>query len=270
MKNLYYTIVFLAVLLANSCTKDAGLIDTSDRLPVVESYLFSGQSLDSFRVTTTLSYLDTLEELQTLDDLDIVISDGTISYPLQAIGEGYYKNEELLIESGQSYEMVFDYEGEQITALTYVPEKKEASLSLNEISVEKIELGTMGFPTNTDPITVSWENTESDYYYVLIENIEEELEYINENVANFEFRNPGIRTQPEIIDGYNIDTRRSLQYFGTHQVIVFRVNPEYAALYATRESTSTSIIEPASNIENGLGIMTGVSSDTLYFEVNRL
>jgi len=38
-------------------------------------------------------------------------------------------------------------------------------------------------------------------------------------------------------------------------------------LYETAGTSSISIASPPSNIENGLGIFTGVSSDTVYLEV---
>lgn len=67
-----------------------------------------------------------------------------------------------------------------------------------------------------------------------------------------------------------MDTRRNLTQYGRHQVIVFRVNHEYAALYQSTGSSTLSLTQPPTNIQNGLGIFTGVSSDTLYFEVTKI
>jgi len=58
--------------------------------------------------------------------------------------------------------------------------------------------------------------------------------------------------------------------FGTYQIIVFRVNTEYAALFDSSVGSSLSLEEPPSNIVNGLGIFTGLSSDTLYLEVTKI
>ena len=74
-------------------------------------------------------------------------------------------------------------------------------------------------------------------------------------------------TAPQISDFYAIRTRRDLTQFGTYQIIVFRVNPEYAALYKSSGNSTLSLEEPPTNIENGFGIFTGASSDTLYLEV---
>ena len=134
-----------------------------------------------------------------------------------------------------------------------------------------------GFPgggfTQIDPIEVSWDNPEGDYYYVLIENLETNPEYVNDFLADLE-EDLGQRfrriTEPSITDFHSINPRREITQYGTHRVIVFRVSPEYAALYQTSGTSSQSLTEPPSNIDNGLGIFTGVSSDTLYFEVKKI
>ena len=74
-------------------------------------------------------------------------------------------------------------------------------------------------------------------------------------------------SEPGIMDFYPINPQRDLQQFGDHRVIVYRVNPEYAALYESASNSSLNISEPPTNINNGLGIFTGISSDTLFFKV---
>ena len=92
---------------------------------------------------------------------------------------------------------------------------------------------------------------------------------MNENIAQFEEQLQFI-SEPLISDFYAIRTQRELLQFGTYQIIVFRVNPEYAALYESSSNSTLSLEEPPSNIVNGLGIFTGVSSDTLYLEVIKI
>ena len=107
--------------------------------------------------------------------------------------------------------------------------------------------------------------------YVVIENIEDNPEFVNDLLAEFQANGNARRffqiTEPEISDFYAINALRDLTQFGTYRIIVYRVNPEYAALYETAGTSSISIASPPSNIENGLGIFTGVSSDTVYLEV---
>ena len=265
-----------AFLLVFAACQETSIATFDAETPVVSSYLYAGQNLDSFRVSLSFSYAreDTL--LVTLDDLDVTISDGDKNFSLVPLGNGYYHSADLLIETEHSYNMQFEWKGEPVTASTYIPGKREAALSATSIEMEKITTGG-GFPgggfTELDPLIVNWENPEGDYYYVLVENLEDAPEYINEFLAQLE-EDFGRRffniTEPEIIDFYRIDPRREITQFGTHRVIVFRVTPEYAALYETSGFSSQTITEPPSNIDNGLGIFTGVSSDTLYFEVKKI
>ena len=267
--------LLLSLLLLLACEEESiSTIDT--KTPVVTSYLYAGQPLDSLRVSLSFSYARADTNLITLDDLDITILAEGQNFPLFNSGNGYYNHPELIVENGKNYELSFTYEGETISSSTFVPEKREATISSTSIELEKIT-NNGGFPggggfTDVDPIEITWTNSENDYYYVLIENIEEDPEYVNDFLAELE-ENFGRRfsliTEPQITDFHNIDTRRGITQFGTHRVIVFRVTPEYAALYETSGTSSQSITEPPSNIENGLGIFTGVSSDTLFFEVKK-
>lgn len=272
MKNILFSIscVYIVILGFTSCDSTT-IEDFETDTIIVQSYLFAGNPLDSFRVTQSISYSSTSDEVITLDDLAIGINDGINTYYLESFGNGYYRNSDLIITEGINYSMEFQNDEIIVSANTYVPEKKEISIAPTEISIEKIELGVMGGPpTQTDPINISWDNSTGDYFYVLVENIETSPEYINSNFANNIPNDRRFITEPNITSEYNVDTRREIQYFGTYRVIVYRVNSEYAALYSTAESTSSSIVEPPSNIVNGLGIMTGISTDTVFFEVNEL
>ena len=51
-------------------------------------------------------------------------------------------------------------------------------------------------------------------------------------------------------------------------MVLYKVNPEYAALYEDPGDNSLTIKTPFSNIENGLGIFTAVHSDILYIDVH--
>ena len=167
--------------------------------------------------------------------------------------------------------MEFEREGEIISADTYVPEYNITSISTTQVGLKKIEAGVLpsGGITIPDPVEVNWNNEDGDYYYVLIKNIETDPEYVNENIAQFEGQLQFI-TEPQISNFYAIRTLVHLPQFGTYQIIVFRVNPEYAALYESSGSSTLSLEEPPSNIVNGQGIFTGVSSDTLYLEVIKI
>ena len=275
MKNNYslYILTLLALTVC-ACQKDDLAFDVSVT-PVVSGYLYAGKPIDSLRVVASAKYGgDTL--LNTLDDLEIVVSDGISTFNLINLGDGYYTHHSERIEAGRSYSLSFTLEGVTISSETFVPEFKAAVLTDTLLYREQIVSGG-GFggfnPGEVEEnIQVTWDNSESNYYFVEIENIESEPEYINTFLQDL-FQDgelpgrPLIRSEPQIVDFHVIDNRRDIQQFGRHRVIVYRLNAEYAALYETIGNSSLSIQAAPTNIVNGLGIFTGISTDTLYFTV---
>jgi len=271
--NLFFPrfLFLLATTFFTACEQESNAELTTET-PVVEAYLFAGSPVDSIKVSQSNSYASGDTVISTLDDLQLSLSDGTNVYALEPIGNGIYQNLDVRVEERKNYTLAFDFQNETVTAETYVPMKNEVSISETEISMEKIEQGS--FPNLSDipdPIELSWSNSEGDYYYVLVENLEENPEATNELFASDEFQNRNFSfiSEPEVTDFYAINPRREIRQFGRHRIIVYRVNPEYALLYESSGTTSTTIAQPPSNVVNGLGIFTGVSSDTVFLRVNK-
>lgn len=261
-----------ATVLLPACEQeDVASLDS--KTAVVEGYLYAGQVADSIRITQSFAYSRTDSTLITLDGLSVVLEDGSQSHPLSSAGNGYYRNPNLAIASGRTYRMAFTWQGETVSAETFVPAKKEAAISATEIEMSKISAGAPPVfgGGQFQPVEVSWNNSEGDYYYVVIRNLEDNPEYINDRFPAGGERHPFLFiSRPQIMDFYAINPMRGLTQFGRHEVIVFRVNPEYAALYELTGGSSLSITQPPSNVKNGLGILTGVSSDTLRLNVKKI
>lgn len=273
------SIIISSFLLFTSCSEESNLTLDSQSA-VVEGFLIAGKPIDSISITQSFSYARENTELLTLNDLEVSLKMEDASIPLQNIGNGIYQNLAFKPQTGLSYTLEFIHNGELVSAETYIPEKREVILSTSTVEMEKIEF-TGGFPsggfgalTQLDPIEITWDNPESDYYYVIIENIEENPEFVNDRLAEFEASGNNRRffriTEPEVTDFHALNTRVDLTQFGTYRIIVFRVNPEYAALYESSGTSSLTITQPPSNVVNGLGIFTGVSSDTVYLEVIKI
>ena len=267
----YFKIFFLLTSssLILSCSEE--LIELAEtKTTIVEGYLSAGNPIDSLRVTQSIS-LGQVEEVITLDDLKVTISGGNTEFDLISIGNGFYQNANHIIKAGANYQLEIERGDNIISAETYVPENNAASISKSQVELTKIEAGV--FPSGgiviPDPVEVTWNNNDGDYYFVLVKNIETDPEYVNENIAQFEGQLQFI-TEPQISNIYVIRAQRDLMQFGTYQIIVFRVNPEYAALFDSSGASTLSLEEPPTNIINGLGIFTGLSSDTLYLEVTRI
>lgn len=259
------------VLLFLACEKQSTEVIES-KTTVVKGYLHAGKTIDSLKITQSLSYAIG-DNIIALDDLVVNISNSSNQYTLSSIGNGMYQNTELIIENNKNYRLEIERDGAVISAETYIPNKKEAQISLTEVELPKIELNaTIGIPTGSfNAVEITWDNNEGDYYYISIRNIEINPEYVNENdAANGRQSRFSIISEPQISNFYAIFPRREFSHYGTHQIIVYRVNPEYAALYDSSGNSTLSLEEPPTNIENGFGIFTGASSDTLYLEVVKI
>ena len=136
-----------------------------------------------------------------------------------------------------------------------------------EIAIEQIVFGSgtrPNFNNQNEPVDLSWSNPDNQFYYVLVENIEDNPESVFVNLP-FE-RNFSFITEPTSADAYLLETR-TLDQYGTYRVVLYRVNQEYVDLYEQSGQDSRDLNEPLTNVENGLGVFTAFNSDTVYFEV---
>jgi len=61
-----------------------------------------------------------------------------------------------------------------------------------------------------------------------------------------------------------------LAFFGNYKIIIYKVNEEYVNLHENISQSSLNLTEALTNIENGLGIFTGINSTTLTLEVAKI
>lgn len=268
-KTLYYLLI---TMLFASCEEEISSVTLQSQAVVVSGYLYADRPIDSIRITKSIDYSGT-GKLEVIDSLSIIVNDGTNDILLENIGNGYYRNLNYKVKYETAYTMKFLYKNIEISSKTYVQSPVEISLSQDSVYLERIEFsgGGPGFPGNMEQqiVDITWINKNADYYFVVVENIEDEPDYVNEIFEQFGSGLPGrlFRSEPEIIDQYSINSQRELQTYGTYEIIVYRINAEYAALYETVGSSTLSIKEPPSNIINGVGIFTGVTPHVMYLEV---
>lgn len=270
----FLAVVGLTSVLAGCFKDNENLFDSTSA--VLSGYLYSGNVIDSILISQSNSYRgDGI--YRTIDDLEVIVSDGDNDYLLNFIGNGYYQSKEMKVLPGRDYTINFAWQGVNVSASTHIPEPNGAEISDTIIYREQVT-GSGGFRPGSferpDPIEVSWNNPDGDYYFVQVENIEDNAEYIftffQELIAQGDtIGRPSFRTRPEIIDFYAIDSFNDLQQYGKHRVVVYRLNSEYAALYEQLGNSSISISSPPTNVVNGLGIFTGISTDTLFFEIRK-
>lgn len=247
-------------LLISSCEKQESAPVFED-IPVIEAYLHAGKNFE-LKVSRQIPFSSESDfSDDNLNQLSIIVNTQNQNYQLLSFGNGVYQSEALIIDSDTEYKVAFSYNNKNVEAITNIPAKPSSfNISTNEIT---IKTGTFP-PVMPDPIEVSWHNDDKSYYLIVVENIETDPEPINENGGGgMTFRN-----EPTQSNNYQINSR-SFAYNGTHRIILFHLNPDYAKLYDDSGNSSQSLTNPNSSIQNGFGIFTGINSDTLYLEVKK-
>ncbi|MEL7120890.1 MAG: DUF4249 family protein [Bacteroidota bacterium] len=266
-------LLFLAPFLSQSC-EEVPVFEDDDQLPVVEGFLYANQPVNGIAVSKVLPFGTTDEEVA-LSGLDIsIIHDGTTYQLLESedkLGRYEYPGNDLMIYTGGQYDLEFDFNGRQVTSSTNVPPPPVGlSISTNDIFlpqlVERRDIRTL-LQNLDNNLLVEWENPDGDYYFLVVENIETDPEPIDlNNILNFNFQ---FTSSPTQNDFFTLRPLTQFTQFGTHRIIVYRVNEAYALLYETLEQDSRNLNEPFSNITNGVGIFSGFASDTLLLEVRK-
>lgn len=261
-------------LMLMSCEEEISVNNLSSDSIVIEAFIYTGQPIDSIYISKVVPYTaDAIEE--PLSGYDIIIDNGDETFELDDLGAGYYAKLDHIVAVDKEYTIRFEYDNKVISAATYTNPAKSISLSQETVALEKIEFNggipSGGLGAESVTIDISWDNIELDYYFVDVAAPEGDPEYVNEIFEliadNDDLPERIFRSEPQITDTHSINSRRELQFYGTYEVTVYRLNPEYAALYESVGSSSISLDEPPTNVVNGLGIFTAVTPHKISFNV---
>ena len=279
MKNIIYICSLLGILLLiNACTEDVGTLEGGTK-PIVEAYLVPDHPI-SMTITKEIPYNsdDTTTTQVPVNGLAITVTGNGETYKLTSVGEGVYKSEaSVRLKVGATYSMSFVYEGKTVSASTIIPTKPtDFAEDITSLYRTKVDLSAGGTPgaigggfDNTQ-ITLTWTNPKDEYHFVVANNTETDpvlIVTLPTDVSN-DVLIRRFRTEP--VQGVTTFLRANqFLYFGNHDIILMKVNPDYAALYKSTGSTSQNISTPPSTITNGLGLFTGINADTLKFEVKQ-
>ncbi len=264
MKRIIY--LFFASLMVVSCevTPEAEFTDR----PVVCCYLSAGdsptltvQKLIPFQSDVTFSD-------ENVDELDITITDVTdgIDYLLYNTGNGAYCNEALKVQSGHEYQLSFYYDNLPVTASTLVPDAPQ------NVSFSATSIGVMSFEpmyatrAPQDGIEITWTNDNGEYY--IVEGKTESTSSIREIDEDEEMPPQSFKLNYTQGASANLSSA-DFNYFGTYQVSVIHIRPEYAVISQGGSTSSTTLVDVKGNINGGYGIFTGISSYTRSITVTK-
>lgn len=234
--------------------------------PVVCCYLASEgtptltvQKLIPFQGDATFSDED-------IDKLEITITDvttGTV-YTLSSLGEGSYRNDGLIVESGHEYRLDFTYDNVPVTSTTTVPSAPE-DVTFSSTSIEVMSFPGMPMGKGPDEgIEISWKNDEGDYY--IVEGKTGSDDPIIEIDEDEEMPSRSFKQNYTQGTGTTLSSS-DFNYYGTYNVSVIHINQEYAVMSQGGSTSSTTLTDVKGNIDGGYGIFTGISSVTRKVKV---
>ena len=216
----------------SSCKKDE-TTETYSAKAVVSAYLAAGKAI-SLTVTEEILSGSSDTTLHTIDNLNIIVSTNGTTIPLYAKGSGLYASDSTVkVVVGQAYNLKFTYNGDSITSTTIIPPKPTGYTT--SASTMTIPANDPSYESSITPITLSWNNPSSDYYLIAVNNIEPTPVLID--TAASHFGGNFFHNQPMQTNTYQLEAR-SFKYYGTHDVILYRINAEYAAIYQSNGNNS--------------------------------
>ena len=263
-----YLALFFLLVFTFGCEESISTEINKD-IVVVQAFVYADQPVTDVSLTEVLP-LGTEDTLAPpISNAEVYINKGDDSFLLSEDNnrEGYYSypGNDLIINSGDELTLQINVNGQNILAKTIVPPKPiNLVLDSDTLLIPDIAEGIRmrDLPDiEKYSINLTWDNTDESYYYVVIENIEENPVPIDLQFGKFATR---FVTEPSISSEYRASFR-TITHFGRHLMILYRVNQEYVDLYESREQDSRNLNEPLTNIENGLGVFSAFASDSVYF-----
>jgi hypothetical protein len=263
-KLVFYAAALITVLM--SCQPI--VVSEFEDLPVVEGFIINGEPVN-VKISKLIPFRDDVSySSENVDNLLLTVRDITDGkdYALALQDSGVYvSGNDFLPEAGHSYQLRFTYNGDEITAETQIAGMPQnVVLSKDEITAQTMgnfQPGSGAMPEMTnDSIVVSWDNPDRDYYFVLVENTEDDPTAINSGFGGFGGMGGGNNSllfRTELSQESSV-TIQSMQfgYYGRYLVHVCRLQPEYVTLLQHNSETLTEVF---ANIVGGFGVFTGIS-----------
>jgi hypothetical protein len=265
MGELLIIILFLIPILCLSSCEKSGIAHFSN-MPVVEAYLSPGEKIQ-VKVTAKTPYdLNAETSSININALEIHVTFHGSDYILIPLGEGMYADTGgyIPIMADSTYTLSFNFDGTMITSSTVIPIKPEnVTQSATTIKMSQFDPDNPTWATFPDPVVITFSNYDQSYYLATVECLDTTLVpvYKDSIPANDMFSSIPV-SGTEI----NIEPMR-IRYFGMNRIILYHINPEYTAFFMQQASTSQNYQDPPTNIDNGLGIFTGINADTLFLNV---
>lgn len=267
MKKYIAILLFIFSVILISCDSDTE--NNINEVPIVEAFLYTGHPLDSIRIVKTLDFFSSSDQNIITDNLDVIIETENESYNFiqSEHNSEYYLNtsEELIIQENVEYFIRFNFNDTEIYSSTTGQDFAE-DFSISDTVVyidDDLFGGSFGEENN---ISITWNNSTEEYYMLniqLTDTTSLDDKKIFDNAENPPY---SMLIPPMNFNSFELNTRM-LQYFGNYRIVLYKVNDEFIEFLEGINQNSSNLVEVPTNIINGKGIFTAMSSDTLYLEV---
>lgn len=259
MNKILFTCILLCTVLMSSCGEELTRYDISVKTPVVESYLETEASKLTVKVYSMESFREEdVQFSQAIKNLNVYINDILMT----ETSDGTYTIEDKpeLLLNGNECSLRFDYNGKTITANTQTP-NRPVGLSISQTEIERY---SSWYYTDSIPdVTISWDNPDNSYYQIYIQS----LSQTSGSTQAPPFMGGGfgkMMMQPIQGNSYTLKMH-DVSFAGYYRCVLYKITKEYAELY--EQMSSTDLSNALSHIDNGLGIFTAYSTDTLQYKV---
>ncbi len=266
-----WALTVVGALAVQACT-DSDPVGPDGDILVVRAFLFAGEPVADIRITTTVP-------LVSEDTTGVPVSDATvwlerddvrfdlIATPGEA-GAYHYPGSDLVVASGDVFELGISRGAESISAITEVP-APPVGFTVSSDVMDVVDLtagfggrGGRGGGLNFGGLVARWINPERDLFFVAVDNLETDPVQIP--APEFIGRARRFVSLPTPADSATV-SQLSLTHLGEHRIRLYRVNQEYADLYEGRVQDSRDLNEPPSNIVGGLGVFSAFAASEEIF-----
>lgn len=231
---------------------------------VVRAYLYVGKPVTDIELTGTvsLSSADTIGP--PIADASVALTKRGVRYALSADPSraGYYgyAGTDLSVAAGDTFDLIVVWHDNTATARAIVP-SPPVGLSL---SSAQLDLSSSAFGSDSGIIIVRWSNPSADYFFAVVTPLDTSAGKIPTPGGGGIVTSGSVVFPPTQSDS-TIIAPPQLHYYGRQRVDLYRVPPEYAALYIARQQDSRDLNEPPTNIHGGLGIFSAFAGDSAFF-----
>ena len=273
-KYLIYSIFVSLAFVA--CKKDILVTSNVANVPVIQSFLIAGSDSINVKVFTLKPYTnDSLDTTKPISGLKLYINNLVLTE--NSSGNYSYSSKDLHVNPLDTYSFTFEYNNKQVSSKTTIPSKPQNfKILIDTISVTQQTTmpsqgkgkgggygGYGGNQIQNQELQLTWDNPSKDYHYMVVEWIDTVRVYTNTVQSPDNIRTRTVSSPNQ--DNFYTINERSLRIYGKYRAVLCKINKEYYDLLSSKNLNSNDMINPPSNVTNGWGVFTSMSTDTVYF-----